>query len=105
MIYLCVLCTHTHAFGAQKRMSEPLDPELTGDYKPPVMGAHEQVQVDSHTVLANTSKKIYFWGRRGHSVSSRELDGGLTFLFKYDSDLRAVPVSYMSFQYRNYLSC
>lgn len=48
-IYVC-LCAHTHAFGTQKWMSETLDPELTGDYKPPVMGAHEQIQVDSHTV-------------------------------------------------------
>lgn len=44
------LCAHTHAFGTQKWMSETLDSELTGDYKPPVMGAHEQIQVDSHTV-------------------------------------------------------
>lgn len=51
-------------------MSEPLDPELTG-YKPPVVGAHEQIEVDSHSVLTNTSKKIYFGGRRGHSMSKR----------------------------------
>lgn len=52
-------------------MSETLDPELTGDYKPPVMGAHEQIQVDSHSCLANTSKEVYFWGRRSHSVFKR----------------------------------
>lgn len=65
------LCTHTHAFGAQKRISEPLDPEFTVDYKTPVMGAHEQIQVDSHIVLANISKTFYSWGRRGYSVSKR----------------------------------